>query len=110
MHELSITESIVDAVVQKVDGSRVRRVTLVIGRLSGIVGDSVRFCFELCTQGTALEGAELEIIDVPGRALCLTCHAEVELPDLIPLCPCGSAQVEIVGGQELTIKQVEVVV
>lgn len=110
MHELSITQSIVDSVTARVDGERVHRVTLVIGRLSGVVADSVRFCFEVCTQGTALEGAELEIIEVPGRALCRTCHDEMELPDLIPLCPCGSAEVDIVGGRELTIKQVEVVV
>jgi len=107
MHELSITESLVSAVLERVDG-RVQTVTLVIGRLSGLVPESVRFCFDITTLGTRLEGAALEIIEVPGRARCQACGQEVELPDAIPLCTCGSANVDIVGGQELRIKHVEV--
>ncbi|MGH2707178.1 MAG: hydrogenase maturation nickel metallochaperone HypA [Actinomycetota bacterium] len=110
MHELAITESIVEAIVERVGESRVETVTLVIGELSGVVADSVRFCFEVCTKGTLLEGATLEILEVPGRAWCGACRAEVELHDPIPLCGCGSANLEIVSGQELTIKQVEVAV
>jgi hydrogenase nickel incorporation protein HypA/HybF len=108
MHELAITESIVQAIVERVGDSRVDRVTLVIGELSGVVPDSVRFCFDLCTKGTPLEGAALEILDVPGRAWCRGCQTEIELHDLIPLCGCGSTDLDITSGQELTIKQVEV--
>ncbi len=109
MHELSITQSLVSAILERVE-ERVQTVTLVIGRLSGLVPDSVRFCFDICTQGTRLEGAVLEIIDVPGQVRCLTCGVEAELPDTTPLCACGSAHLDIVGGQELRIKHVEVVV
>lgn len=107
MHELSITESLVSAILDRVDG-RIQAVTIVVGRLSGVVPESVRFCFDVCTQGTRLEAAALDIIELPGRVRCLVCQGEVELPDMIPLCPCGSADVDIVGGQELTIKHVEV--
>lgn len=107
MHELSITESLVSAILERVDG-RVQTVTLVIGRLSGLVPESVRFCFDICTQGTRLEGAALDIIELPGRARCLACDQEFELPDAIPLCACGSANLEIISGQELRIKHVEV--
>lgn len=108
MHELAITESVVRSVERHCDGRRVDEVTLVIGRLSGVVADSVRFCFDLCTQGTVVEGARLEIIDAPGRAHCRTCDRDVELPDLIALCPCGSADLDITAGQELRIESVEV--
>ena len=110
MHELAITESLVAAVADQVGDQRVSQVTLRVGRLSGVVADSVLFCFDLCTQGTSLQGATLEIVDVPGRARCRSCRSELDLPDLIPLCECGSADVEIVGGQELVIQKVEVLV
>ncbi len=108
MHEMAITQSVVQSVAERCEGHQVDQVTLLIGRLSGVVGDSVRFCFDLCTMGTELEGATLEIVDVPGRARCRDCEELVELPDFIALCPCGSADLEIVAGQELLIQKVEV--
>lgn len=108
MHEMAITQSVVQSVAERCQGRRVEQVTLVIGRLSGVVADSVSFCFELCTMGTDLEGARLEIVDVTGRARCRTCGDEVELFDLIALCPCGSADLEILAGEELSIRSVEV--
>ena len=105
---MAITESVVRAVAERCEGRSVEQVTLVIGALSGVVADSVSFCFELCTMGTALEGAALEIVSVPGRARCRSCDEQVELPDFIALCPCGSADLEIVAGQELSIRSVEV--
>lgn len=108
MHELSVTESVISAVTDKVGDRAVQRVTLEIGKLSGVVADSVYFYFEMCSEGTPLEGAKLEIIDVPGRARCRTCGAELELEDVIALCDCGSADLEILGGEQLKIKEVEV--
>ncbi|MBG6136779.1 hydrogenase maturation nickel metallochaperone HypA/HybF [Longispora fulva] len=108
MHELAITESVVASVRDRLGDARVLAVTLEIGRLSGVVADSVRFCFDLCTEGTPLQGARLDIVDVPGGAYCRGCRSDVELVDLIPLCPCGSADLDITSGQELMIRQVEV--
>jgi hydrogenase nickel incorporation protein HypA/HybF len=110
VHELAITESLVAAVADNVGTSRVESVTVVVGRLSGVVADSLHFYFDLCAAGTPLEGAKLEILDVPAHAHCRSCHAEIELHDMIALCPCGSADLEILDGQDLRIKQVEVVV
>ena len=108
MHEMAITQSVVSTVAERCAGRDVEQVTLVVGRLSGVVADSVAFCFEVCTMGTVLEGATLEIVDVDGAARCRTCGAAFALPDLIALCPCGSADVEITGGEELSIQSVEV--
>jgi hydrogenase nickel incorporation protein HypA/HybF len=66
----------------------------------------MRFCFELVTAGTPLEGAALEFDQPDGRGRCRTCGADVELPDLILLCPCGSADVEVVAGRELAVASV----
>jgi hydrogenase nickel incorporation protein HypA/HybF len=110
VHELSITQSVIDAVATRTGERRVQRVTLAVGRLSGVVASSVEFYFDLCSAGTPLEGAKLEIIDIPGLASCRSCGAQVELEDMIALCTCGSADLEILGGEDLTIKEVEVAV
>jgi len=108
MHELAITESIVAGVAERLDGARVTRVVVHIGRLSGVVPDAVRQCFEICAAGTPLDGAKLDIVDIPGRARCRDCGAEVEVEDPIPLCPCGGFDLELVRGRELRVKEVEV--
>jgi hydrogenase nickel incorporation protein HypA/HybF len=109
MHELAITESIVAAVAEKLPDVPVRRVRVQVGRLSGIVPDALEFCFELATAGTSLEGAVLDIVSSPGRGRCRTCGAEFDTDDLIALCGCGSVDIEVLGGRELLIREVEVV-
>jgi len=108
MHELAITESIVAGVSECANGSRVIRVMLHVGKLSGVVPDAVRFCFDVCCKGTALEGAELQIVEIEGRARCRDCGREIEIDNLIALCACGSADLEVLSGEELKIKEVEV--
>lgn len=109
MHELSITQSVVDVVTRRTGNEQVAKVHLQIGKLSGIVPDSVRFCFELIAADTPLAGAVLEIDEPLGRGHCRGCGQDFELRDLILLCPCGSADVQLVGGNELAVKSVEVV-
>lgn len=108
MHELAITQSVVDAVVERVDGAKVRTLTLEIGTLSGVAPDSVRFCFDLVTAGTAIEGATLVILEPPGTGDCRACGEQFTMEDAFPLCPCGSADVKITDGRQLKIASVEV--
>ncbi|WP_236792758.1 hydrogenase maturation nickel metallochaperone HypA [Amycolatopsis sp. GM8] len=109
MHELSITRSVVETILERTGETKVLDVSLEIGKLSGVVADSVRFCFELVCAGTPLEGAALHISEPGGRAHCRTCGEEFTMDDLIPLCPCGSADIEMLTGRELRITSVEVV-
>ena len=108
MHEMSITQSVVEAIAGKLGDAKVTSVRLEIGRLSGVVPDSVRFCFDVLCAGTTLEGARLDIDEPPGRARCRDCGAEFGADDFILLCPCSSANVEVLGGRELRIRSVEV--
>jgi hydrogenase nickel incorporation protein HypA/HybF len=108
VHELAITESIVDAVTGRLPDARITRVSLEIGPMSGVVADSVRFCFDLVTEGTNLEGALLEITQPPASCHCLLCLADFEPDGPIALCPCGSAEVAVLTGQELKITSVQV--
>jgi hydrogenase nickel incorporation protein HypA/HybF len=66
----------------------------------------MRFCFELVTAGTPLEGAVLEFEQPEGRGRCRTCGQEFVLADLILLCGCGSADVEVLAGRELAVASV----
>lgn len=107
MHELAITQGVVDTVAERIDGA-VSGVRLEIGPLSGILPDAVRFCFDLVCAGTPLDGAWLEIVEPSARARCARCGIEFEPRDVVVLCPCGSSEVTVLAGQELRITAVEV--
>jgi hydrogenase nickel incorporation protein HypA/HybF len=109
MHELSITRNVVGIVGEKAQGQKVLRVTLEVGRLSGLLAEAIRFCFDICAQGTALEGATLQIVDVQGRGLCSACGAEPVMTMPLGRCPvCHAPSLRIVAGTELKIKEMEV--
>jgi len=108
MHELAIAESVVSSVLERTEGRHVSVVHLRVGRLSGVVPDALSFCFELAAVGTRLEGAALQIVEEQGRAHCRTCEADFVLGDAILLCDCGSADVALLSGRELSVTSVEV--
>ncbi len=108
MHELAIAESVIDAVTAKTGSAPVTSVRLEVGVLSGVLTDALRFSFEVAAAGTPLEGAELVVDQPAGRARCADCGSDFGLPDLILLCPCGSSNVRVTGGDELRILSVEV--
>ncbi len=108
MHELAIIESVVDTVADRLGDAKISSVRLEVGELSGVVADSLLFCFGLAAEGTTLAGATLEITQIPGRCRCRACGREFSPGGLILLCPCGSADAEVLSGQELTIASVKV--
>ncbi len=109
MHELAITQSVVDMVVERMAGRRVAAVRVRIGELSGVVPDAMLFCYDLVTAGTDLEDSRLVIERTPGRAHCRDCNSDFSVADLILLCPCGSADVQLIAGRELEVASVDLV-
>ena len=107
MHELALTESLVDLVAERTVGRRVVAVHVRVGALSGVVPEAMEFCFDVATAGGPLAGARLVVEGVAGRIACRTCGAEAAAEDLVLLCSCGSADVAVVAGQELTLSRVE---
>ena len=108
MHELSITMNIVAIVTEAAHGRPVRRVTLEVGKLSGVMSDAIAFCFEVVARGTTAEGAELEIREIDGSARCRSCGAEFETDTLFQPCLCGSRKLDRLRGEELKIKSIEI--
>ena len=95
-------------VAQSGHSGRVVGLHLVIGRLSGVHADSIRFAFELLAPDSIAAGAELAIDQPRARCHCPNCAIEVEIDELTVLCPrCGDPNVTIVGGQELVLESID---
>lgn len=113
MHELSIAQAIVqvaDSEARKANAARVTRVVVNVGALSGVVADSLSFCFPMACDGTLVQGAELSIEPIAARGWCQQCHREYPMDELLDVCPgCGGFASEIRTGQELTVRTIDVV-
>ena len=94
MHELSIAESIVAIADRHAAGRKVMKVEVRVGHLRQVVPSALEFAFELVSQGTAVEGAELELQEVPAAGVCRTCGREGALAAFPFTCPkCGGMDV-----------------
>ena len=112
MHEMGLALEIIDIATASIPagmtGARVERVNLTIGKLSAVVAESLRFCFEVARRDTALDGAELNIEEIPVRARCKGCGHEWTVDQPVFRCPaCDGTALEILSGRELDIKSIE---
>jgi hydrogenase nickel incorporation protein HypA/HybF len=107
MHELAITQSIVEMVTERVPDEKVVAVHLTIGRISGVLPDAIQFCFDVVAAGTPIEGARLRITEPPGRGRCRSCGTESAFDAAPVICECGAADVDVLGGDELTVTALE---
>ena len=111
MHELSIAQNILEIVQQYVplqDRHRITRVGMKLGELSGVVVDSLEFCFGAINAGTPMEGARLDIEHIPLQAECKTCKTRFHVEESRFRCPaCESEDLEITAGRELQVTDIE---
>ena len=107
MHELSITQNLVAIVEEHAQGQRIKRVTPEIGKLSGVMADTIHFCFEACTENTLLARARLEILEPAGEVTCRRCGLEFSVQQLYKICDCGSASLAIRSRDQLNIKEMK---
>jgi len=112
MHEFAITKSMLDLVLgeaEKIGAKRIRKINLVIGKMSGVVDECVQFYFDFLNKGTIAEGACLSFKIVPATARCRNCDKLFELKEFAWNCPhCGGNSLEIIGGKELFVESIEV--
>lgn len=111
MHELSVALQIVDSVTDAVlprGGASVRAVSVAVGSMSGVVPEALRFAWTAASDGTVLDGTELQIQWVPAAVHCPRCDAERELPGPRLRCPvCDTPTPRVVRGRELDLLSVE---
>jgi hydrogenase nickel incorporation protein HypA/HybF len=109
---MSIALSIVEAVESKAveeGAQKVSAIDLVVGRLSGIESESLRFCFSAASAGTIAEGALLEIDEREGTGECLECGKRFPVTFYYAECPgCGSLRIAILSGEEFKIKSMTI--
>jgi hydrogenase nickel incorporation protein HypA/HybF len=109
VHELSIADAVRAIAERHADGRSVQAVDLRVGHLRQVVPSSLEFAWELVTQGTPLDGAELRIEYVHATARCRACAAESELQAFPARCgACGSPDVDVEGGDELLVDALEI--
>ena len=112
MHEMSLCESVLQILQDNAKSrgfAKVETVWLEIGGLSGVELEAMRFAFDAVTRGTLADQARLEIIEVPGKAWCMQCCETVLVKQRFDACPgCGGYQLQVTGGEEMRIKELEV--
>jgi len=112
MHELSVTESVLEIAckhAKKAQATKVTDIFLVIGRLSSIIDDSVQFYWDLISENTICEGAQLHFERIPATLVCLECDQQYQLEkELIPCPNCGSARIRVLSGDEFNIESIEI--
>lgn len=112
MHEMGIAMQVVEiataSIPEHLKNSRVQGVYLKIGKLSSVVPDSLRFCFDIVSKDSAIAGAVLYIEEIPVTARCKSCDNHWTIDGPAFSCPrCNSGTIELTSGQELDISSIE---
>ena len=112
MHELSVTESVLDIAckhAQEACATRVTDIHLVIGRLSSIVDDSIQFYWNMISKDTLCEDARLHFKRIPAELVCLDCEHQYHLTNELTPCPnCGSPRIRVLSGDEFHLESIEI--
>ncbi len=112
MHELAITQSLFELVMEQAkqaEARKVGKINLVIGEMTGVVSDCVQFYFDLISKETLAEGAALSFAMIPARAQCRGREQLFTLKEFDWTCPhCGGNRLQIVAGKELFVESIEV--
>jgi hydrogenase nickel incorporation protein HypA/HybF len=111
MHEMSIAENLLEIIQRHAPSNgaaRVKAIRLRIGQMAGVVPESLRFCFEVASEGTPAQGAELQIEHVPIVSRCKDCRSDFEIEQYVFICPsCDGLNVELISGSELDVVELE---
>lgn len=112
MHEMSLNEGVLQILRDSARNKgfdRVKTVWLEIGELSGVEIEAMRFSFDVVMKDTLADWARLEIIRVPGQAWCMQCAKSVHVKQRFEPCPeCDSYQLQVTGGDQMRVKELEV--
>ncbi|MBN1680008.1 MAG: hydrogenase maturation nickel metallochaperone HypA [Anaerolineae bacterium] len=112
MHELSITQSLLDIALRHADeagATRINELKIVVGELSSIIDDSVQFYWDMISHDTIAEGALLTFKRIPAALRCDDCGHEFPLNREQFTCPaCGSGKIRVTSGDEFYLESIDV--
>lgn len=113
MHEMALAESmlqIVEDVAVTQGFAQVRTIWVEVGSMASVEVAALQFCFEAVARDSVAQGAKLEIIEVDGSGYCSSCLRSSPAQSLLDACPaCGAYTMQITGGTELRIKELDVI-
>lgn len=111
MHELALTQSIVDLATRcgRQEGLHaVTRVVVEVGVAAAVEPEALNFCFDIVAADTMADGAALVIEMVGLRGACRACQTEFDAPHLASACPaCGAYGPRWLRGRELRVKSID---
>lgn len=113
MHEMGIALQVIEvataSIPPEIKDVKVERISLRIGKLSGVVAENLTFCFEVAARKTPLEGAEMLIEEIPSIARCRACFYQWEVDGAAFVCPeCSSVELDMISGRELEVSSIEI--
>jgi hydrogenase nickel incorporation protein HypA/HybF len=112
MHELSVTQQVLNIAVSKASeagATTIKSINLVIGDMSSIVDDCVQFYFDLLSRDSIARGARLTFRRVPMKVHCRKCgHEFTPVGENWQCSQCGEWDVEIISGKDFYLESLEV--
>ena len=109
MHELAVTESLLEIALRHADGRRVTDLYVVVGQLSSFVDDSVQLYWDIIAEGTNAQGAKLHFQRAPAEMECTACRHRYRLSACPTACPrCGSEQARVISGDQFYLEAIDV--
>lgn len=109
MHELSITQAILDIALNHAGGAKITDIHLVIGDLTSLVDECIQFYWDIISENTNAVGAILHFKRIPAQAKCEACEREYAIKEEGLLCPyCHSHRVVIITGKEFFVESITV--
>lgn len=119
MHELSMADAMVKTVLdvaEKNDATEILEVTIEVGKLTMLNPEQLKFLLDVLVENTLLEGAEINIVELPVEVKCNSCEytglADMDGSDhylAIVKCPeCGERNVEVIAGRECNVKNIKI--
>jgi hydrogenase nickel incorporation protein HypA/HybF len=112
MHEASIAQNVLDIAINTATENsaiKINKVCLKIGQLTAIEENSLKFAFDALKEDTMAANAELLIEHIPIVGKCNNCGKKDTYSEMFFSCSnCGSYKMEILSGEELSIKEIEV--
>lgn len=112
MHELSVTENVLNIAIKHASinsATKVTAVNLVIGQLSSIIDDSVNFYWDFITENTICAGSKLFFQKIPAEFLCSNCGSTYEFSHDSSACPkCGTVTNKLIKGDEFFVDSIEI--
>lgn len=112
MHELAVTQNILEIALRHADNAGAKRIiklNIVIGQLASFIDDSIQFYWGIIAKDTIAEKANLCFERIPVEFLCQDCNNQYQMNGFEFLCSnCGGKNLKIIKGKEFYLDSIDI--